>query len=99
FAESRHHADLTFLHDEKPAGKPQQHAPDDDCRQADTGATWRRMEPAAAVARASWPSERVAALGFATEQRSQAIIEIAPEIVEIGRTIAPLGLAWRLAVT
>ncbi|MCY1529220.1 hypothetical protein D9M68_643540 [compost metagenome] len=83
FAELGHDGDLTFLHDVEAAGQPDADCDQSDDAQADARSTRRRRRHAAPVAGAI-----VAAPALAPEQGPDAIIEIAPDLVQIGRTVS-----------
>jgi hypothetical protein len=78
FAEGHDHTGLTFLNDEKAADQPEEsyHGCDD----TGTDACTARVRGQAAIATAT--------ASLATEQTVQALIEIAPELVEVGWAVA-----------
>ena len=81
--------DLAFLDDEKPAGQPEQDGRSDQNAKADFRLTGRR------AGRPGGCGPRAAGATLATtEQRAQAVVEIAPDLVEIrGASVSggPLG--------
>src|SRR5690606_3424939 len=89
-AELGHHGNLPFLDDDKAAGQPQADQDDDDDGHH-LGRALGKLHTAAIsraiVAAAKW----AAALGLAPEEGTETIIEIAPDFVQVRRTIALVG--------
>src|SRR5690606_14319093 len=91
-AELRDDGNLAFLDDVEAAGQPQQHQHQRHHAHPDAGAAWRRRSHSAAIA-----GPAVAAPALASEKGPDAVVEVAPDLVEIGRAVvvAP-GASGRL---
>ena len=84
-AKRQHHATLALLHDEGAAGEPDEDGDHADHAGGDAGALHVRTRAAAATVVAA-----VVGTVLLSEKGVQALIEIAPQLIEVRRTFAGL---------
>src|SRR3546814_7617217 len=96
FTEFGNHGNLPFLDDDKAASQPQADKNDDD-HFHHLGRTLGELPGAAAISRPVIATAKgaAAALGLAAEQRTQAIVEIPPDFVQVGWAVALIKPARR----
>jgi hypothetical protein len=88
FSKGQHHPGLALLHDEKPAGQPQKKRNNGNDADTDARTLHVRRQTAA----------RISAAIPVAEQAVQALIEIAPQLVEVRRAVIGLFAAVALVL-
>src|SRR5690606_7956398 len=91
FAETRNNSDLAFLHDHEAAQTPDH---DNDYRQtAEQFGRARRQRRHAATRATGTRAARPAAATLVAKQRANSVVEVAPDLIQIGRTFV---VPWTL---
>ena len=94
FSEREDDGLLAFLHDEESAAQPQQcsHAQDQPAAQPEDTSVRRAVRTACRRLAAAIPPARC----LATKQAAEFLVEIAPEFVQVGRTIVAPGVGHQI---